>query len=152
MRWDEYFRKRSTRLAETFAKKPFPRQPKPKHRFSAVGGRAFLQRSLALNFIPFPQDFKLLGRCAKVKLKFAFFQEQRERFAVNAVLFAQYTLRLVPKVLIPLIWFCFSAKRVLVVDAQEAKLIDIRYIIACITIFINDYVMICLLKNNRRQD
>ena len=33
---------------------------------------------LALNSTPFLQDFKLLRRCAEIKSKFAFFQEQRE--------------------------------------------------------------------------
>ena len=37
---------------------------------------------------PIPQDFKLPGRCAEVKSKFAFFQEQRERFAIDSVVFA----------------------------------------------------------------
>ncbi|EOC27536.1 hypothetical protein NM2001072_0545 [Neisseria meningitidis 2001072] len=44
---------------------------------------------LALNPTPIPQDFKLLRRCAEVKSKFAFFQEQRERFTINFVVFAQ---------------------------------------------------------------
>ncbi|WP_193617972.1 hypothetical protein [Neisseria mucosa] len=35
-----------TAQANAFAKKPFSRQPKPKNRFSAVGRKAFLQRSL----------------------------------------------------------------------------------------------------------
>ena len=43
---------------------------------------------LALNFTPLPQDFKLPGGCAEVKPKFAFFQEQREGFAIDSVVFA----------------------------------------------------------------
>ena len=43
---------------------------------------------LALNSTPLPQDFKLPGWCAEVKSKFAFFQEQRERFAIDSVVFA----------------------------------------------------------------
>ena len=43
---------------------------------------------LALNFTPLPQDFKLPGGCAEVKPKFAFFQEQREEFAFDSVVFA----------------------------------------------------------------
>ena len=43
---------------------------------------------LALNFTPFLQDFKLLRQCAEIKSKFAFFQEQREGFAINSVVFA----------------------------------------------------------------
>ena len=34
--YGESFRRPAFNLLETFAKKPFPRQPKPKHRFSAV--------------------------------------------------------------------------------------------------------------------
>ena len=43
---------------------------------------------LALNSTPLPQDFKLPGWCAEVKSKFAFFQEQRERFAIDSVVLA----------------------------------------------------------------
>ena len=43
---------------------------------------------LALNSTPIPQNFKLLRRCAEIKSKFAFFQEQRERFAIDSVVFA----------------------------------------------------------------
>ena len=42
---------------------------------------------LALNSTPIPQDFKLLRRCAEVKSKLTLFQEQRERFAVDSVVF-----------------------------------------------------------------
>ena len=44
---------------------------------------------LALNSTPFLQDFKLLRRYAEIKSKFAFFQEQWERFAIDSVVFAQ---------------------------------------------------------------
>ncbi len=44
---------------------------------------------LALNPTPIPQDFKLLRRCAEVKSKFAFFQEQREKFTIDSVVFSQ---------------------------------------------------------------
>ena len=43
---------------------------------------------LALNSIPIPQDFKLLGQCVEVKPKFAFLQELWERFLVGSVVFA----------------------------------------------------------------
>ena len=43
---------------------------------------------LALNSTPLPQDFKLPGWCAEVKSEFAFFQEQRERFAIDSVVLA----------------------------------------------------------------
>jgi len=42
---------------------------------------------------------KLPGRCAEVKPKFAFFQEQRERFAIDSVVFAQDVFCLIPKIL-----------------------------------------------------
>ena len=40
-----------------------------------------------------------MRRCAEVKPKFAFFQEQREGFAINSVVFAQDAFCLIPKVL-----------------------------------------------------
>ncbi|RPB54383.1 hypothetical protein JX95_00745, partial [Neisseria meningitidis] len=54
---------------------------------------------LALNPTPIPQDFKLLRRCAEVKSKFAFFQEQWERFAIDSIVFSQDAFCLIPKVL-----------------------------------------------------
>ena len=54
-------------------------------------------RRLALNSTPIPQGLKLPGRCAEVKPKFAFFQEQRERFAINSVVFAQDAFCLIPE-------------------------------------------------------
>ena len=54
---------------------------------------------LALNSTPILQDFKLPGRCAEVKPKSEFFQEQRERFAINSVVFAQDAFCLIPKIL-----------------------------------------------------
>ena len=56
------------------------------------------RRRLALNSTPLPQGFKLPGRCAEVKPKFAFFQEQRERFAIDSVVFAQDVFCLIPKI------------------------------------------------------
>ena len=53
---------------------------------------------LALNFTPLPQDFKLPGGCAEVKPKFAFFQEQRKRFAIDLAFGLNY-MNAVPKVL-----------------------------------------------------
>ncbi|CKK16216.1 Uncharacterised protein [Neisseria meningitidis] len=49
---------------------------------------------LALNPTPIPQDFKLLRRCAEVKSKFAFFQEQWEKFTIDSVVFSQDTFSL----------------------------------------------------------
>ena len=40
-----------------------------------------------------------MRRCAEVKPKFAFFQEQREGFAINSVVFAQDAFCLIPKIL-----------------------------------------------------
>ena len=72
---------------------------------------------LALNFTLIPQDSKLPERCTEVKPKFAFFQKQRERFAVNAVVFAQYTLRLVPKIFNAVDMILALGKRFAMVDA-----------------------------------
>ena len=40
-----------------------------------------------------------MRRCAEVKPKFAFFQEQREGFAIDSVVFAQDAFCLIPKIL-----------------------------------------------------
>ena len=40
-----------------------------------------------------------MRRYAEIKSKFAFFQEQRERFAIDSVVFAQGAFCLIPKVL-----------------------------------------------------
>ena len=45
------------------------------------------------------------------------FQKQRERFAVNAVVFAQYTLRLVPKIFNAVDMILALGKRFAMVDA-----------------------------------
>ena len=84
---------------------------------------------LALNFTPIPQDSKLLGRCTEVKPKFAFFQKQRERFAVNAVVFAQYTLRLVPKIFNAVDMVLALGKRFAMVDAVMDKTAHIQFVI-----------------------
>lgn len=65
-------------------------------------------RRLTLNSTPIPQGLKLPGRCAEVKSKFAFFQEQRERFAIDSVVFSQDAFYLIPKFSIPLMWFWWS--------------------------------------------
>ena len=66
-------------------------------------------RRLALNSTPIPKDFKLLRRCAEVNPKFAFFQEQRERFAIDSVVFSQDAFCLIPKFSMLLMWFWWSA-------------------------------------------
>ena len=69
----------------------------------------------------------------------------------NAVELAQMTFCLIPKALYPIDVVCLSAKVCAVVDAQVAKLTDIRHIIALITICINDAVRLYLLTDNRQQ-
>ena len=39
-----------------------------------------------------------MRRCAEVKSKFTFFQEQRERFTINSVVLAQDAFCLIPKI------------------------------------------------------
>ena len=53
---------------------------------------------LAPNSTPISQDFSCWDG-AEVKSKFAFFQEQRERFAIDSVVFSQDTFCLIPKIL-----------------------------------------------------
>ena len=63
------------------------------------------------------------------KPKFAFFQKQRERFAVNAVVFAQYTLRLVPKIFNAVDMILALGKRFAMVDAVMDKTAHIQFVI-----------------------
>ena len=94
---------------------------------------------------------KLPERCAEVKPKFAFFQKQRERFAVNAVVFAQYTLRLVPKIFNTVDMILALDKRFAMVDAVMDKTAHIQFVITAQAVCINNTVRHDFLYNNRHQ-
>ena len=68
----------------------------------------------------------------------------------NAVKFAQMPFCLIPKVLNAVDVVLPFGKVCTMVDAQMAKLTDIRHIIAFITIRINDTVRLDLLTDNRQ--
>jgi len=55
-----------------------------------------------MDLTPVPQDFELLTWCSIVESELTFFQEQRERFFMNAIVFSQHTLGLTPKILNPI--------------------------------------------------
>ena len=95
---------------------------------------------LALNCTPIPQDFQLPGRRAEVKSKFAFFQEQRERFAIDSVVFAQYTLRLVPKIFNAVDMVLALGKRFTMVDAVMDKTAHVQLVVTAQIIGINNTV------------
>ena len=93
-------------------------------KFSKYCSFIYLSRGctrLALNSTPIPQDFKLLRRCAEVKSKFAFFQEQRERFAIDSVVFSQDAFCLIPKILNAVDVVLMVYKRFGMVDAGWIK-------------------------------
>ena len=97
---------------------------------------------LALNSTPIPQGLKLPGRGAEVKPKFAFFQEQRERFAVDSVVFAQDAFCLIPKILnagnvnvVLTVCKCFG-----MVDAVMDETAHVQLVVAAQTIGINNAV------------
>ena len=92
---------------------------------------------LALNSTPFLQDFKLLRRYAAIKSKFAFFQEQRERFAINSVVFAQDAFCLIPKVLNAVNVVLTVCKFLGMVDAVMDKTAHVQLVVAAQTIRVN---------------
>ena len=90
-----------------------------------------------------------MRRYAEVKPKFAFFQKQRERFAVNAVVFAQYTLRLVPKIFNAVDMILALGKRFAMVDAVMDKTAYARLVTAAQAIRVNNAVRHDFLFDNR---
>ena len=71
-----------------------------------------------------------MRRCAEVKPKFAFFQEQRERFAIDSVVFSQDAFCLIPKILNAVDVVLMVYKRLGMVDAVMDKTADARLVIA----------------------
>ena len=71
-----------------------------------------------------------MRRCAEVKPKSAFFQEQRERFAIDSVVFSQNAFCLIPKILNAVDVVLMVYKRFGMVDAVRDKTADARLVIA----------------------
>ena len=75
-----------------------------------------------------------MRRCAEVKSKFAFFQEQQERFAIDSIVFAQDAFYLIPKIpnavnVVPTV-----GKFLGMVDAVMDKTAHVQLVIAAQTI------------------
>ena len=102
---------------------------------------AWVCTRLTLNSTPIPQDFKLLGRCAEVKSKFTFFQKQRERFAINSVVFAQDAFCLIPKVPNAVNVVLTVGKFLGMVDAVMDKTAHVQLVIAAQAIRVNNAVI-----------
>ena len=106
---------------------------------------------LALNSTPIPQDFKLSGRCAEVKPKFAFFQEQRERFAIDSVVFTQDAFCLIPKIFNAVNVVPAVCKFLGMVDAVMDKTAHVQLVVAAQTIRVNNAVRHDFLFDNSHQ-
>ena len=81
-----------------------------------------------------------MRRCAEVKPKFAFFQEQREGFAINSVVFAQDAFCLIPKIpnavnVVPAV-----CKFLGMVDAVMDKTAHVQLVVAAQAIRVNNAV------------
>lgn len=81
-----------------------------------------------------------MRRCAEVKSKFAFFQEQRERFAVDSVVFSQDAFCLIPKVLNAVNVVLTVGKLLGMVDAVMDKTAHVQLVAVAQTIGINNAV------------
>ena len=108
-------------------------------------------RRLALNSTPIPQNFKLLRWCAEVKPKFAFFQKQREGFAINSVVFAQDAFCLIPKILNAVNVVLTICKFLGMVDTVMDKTAYVQLVIAAQAIRVNNTVRHDFLFDNRHQ-
>ena len=104
---------------------------------------------LALNSTPFFQDIKLLRRCAEIKSKFAFFQEQRERFAIDSVVFAQDAFCLIPKIFNAVNVVLTVCKFLGMVDAVMDETAHVQLVVAAQTIRVNNAVRHDFLFNDR---
>ena len=105
---------------------------------------------LALNSTAIPQDFKLLRRCAEVKSKFAFFQKQRERFAIDSVVFSQDTFCLIPKILNAVNVVLTVGKFLGMVDAVMDETAHVQLVVAAQAIRVNNAVRHDFLFDDRK--
>lgn len=92
-----------------------------------------------------------MGRCTEVKPKFAFFQEQREIFAIDSVVFAQEAFCLIPKILNAVNVVPAVCKFLGMGDAVMDKTTHVQLVVAAQTIGINNTVRHDFLFNNRHQ-
>ena len=92
-----------------------------------------------------------MRRCAEVKPKFTFFQEQREGFAINSVVFAQDAFCLIPKILNAVNVVPAICKFLGMVDAVMDKTAYARLVIAAQAIRVNNAVRHDFLSDNRHQ-
>ncbi len=81
-----------------------------------------------------------MRRCAEVKSKFAFFPEQRERFAVDSVVFTQDAFCLIPKILNAVDVVLTVGKRFVMVDTVMDKTAHARLVITAQAIRVNNAV------------
>ena len=92
-----------------------------------------------------------MRRCAEIKSKFAFFQEQREGFAIDSVVFAQDAFCLIPKIPNAVNVVLPVGKFLGMVDAVMDKTAYVQLVIAAQTIGINNTVRHDFLFDNRHQ-
>ena len=81
-----------------------------------------------------------MRRCAEVKPKFAFFQEQREGFAINSIVFAQDAFCLIPKILNAVSVVLAVCKFLGMVDTVMDETAHVQLVVAAQTIGINNAV------------
>ena len=79
-------------------------------------------------------------RCAEVKPQFAFFQEQRERFAIDSVVFAQDAFCLIPKVLNAVNVVLTVGKFLGMVDTVMDETAHVQLVVAAQAIRVNNTV------------
>ena len=92
-----------------------------------------------------------MRRCAEVKPKFAFFQEQREGFAIDSVVFAQDAFCLIPKIpnavnVVPAV-----CKFLGMVDAVMDETAHVQLVVAAQAIRVNNAVRHDFLFDDRHQ-
>ena len=92
-----------------------------------------------------------MGRCAEVKSKFTFFQEQRERFAIDSVVFTQDAFCLIPKIFNAVNVVPTVGKFLGMVDAVMDKTAYVQLVIAAQAIRVNNAVRHDFLFDNRHQ-
>ena len=90
-----------------------------------------------------------MGRCAEVKPKFAFFQEQREGFTIDSVVFAQDAFCLISKILNAVDVVLTVGKRFGMVDAVMGKTAYIWLVAAAQAICITARLDKIFVENNR---
>ncbi|EOB60926.1 hypothetical protein NM61106_1341 [Neisseria meningitidis 61106] len=79
-----------------------------------------------------------MRRCAEVKSKLAFFQEQWKRFAIDSVVFSQDAFCLIPKILNAVNVVLTVCKFLGMVDAVMDKTAHVQLVVAAQTIGINN--------------